>query len=143
MLLTEMIEILATLLNNGTSPVTGAQILQKSTVDEMFKNQIPNLPDFARNGIPDSKPWLTNPIPDLYPAPGHQQGWGLTFMLTGGSTGRSPGTAQWAGLPNLWWWCDRKKGIAGIVCSQVLPFADAKVLGLWFAVETGIYAGLQ
>jgi hypothetical protein len=60
-----MIEILATLLSNGTSPITGAQILQQSTVDEMFKNQIPNLPNFARNGIPDSKPWLTNPIPDL------------------------------------------------------------------------------
>ncbi|TVY35577.1 Acyltransferase [Lachnellula subtilissima] len=139
----EYAQILAVLLNNGTSPITGAQILKQVTVDEMFKNQIPNLPTFARNGIPDAKPWLTNPIPDLYPAPGHEQGWGLTFMLTGGPTGRSPGTAQWAGLPNLWWWCDREKGIAGIICSQVLPFADAKVLGLWFGVEGGIYAGLQ
>jgi CubicO group peptidase (beta-lactamase class C family) len=137
-------EILATLLNDGTSPTTGAQILQKSTVEEMFKNQIPKFPNFGRQGIPASKPWLTNPLPDLYPIPPEQpQGWGLTFMLTSGPTGRSPGTATWAGLPNLWWWCDREKGVAGIICSQVLPFADAKVLGLWFDVETGIYAALE
>ncbi|TVY38846.1 Acyltransferase [Lachnellula occidentalis] len=140
----EYAQILATLLNNGTSPLTGAQILKQVTVEEMFKNQIPNEPTFARYGVPDAKPWLTNPLPDLYPAgPGHEQGWGLTFMLTGGPTGRSPGTANWAGLANLWWWCDREKGVAGIVCSQVLPFADAKVLGLWFGVEAEVYAGLQ
>jgi len=137
------IEILATLLNNGTSPKTGAQILQASTVDEMFRNQISDFPNFGRQGIPASKPWLTNPLPDLYPIPKEQpQGWGLTFMLTSGPTGRSEGTATWAGLPNLWWWCDRKKGVAGIICSQVLPFADPKVLGLWFNIETAIYEAL-
>jgi len=139
----EYAQILATLLNDGKSPKTGAQILQASTVDEMFRNQIPDFPNFGRQGIPDSKPWLTNLLPDLYPIPKEQpQGWGLTFMLTSGPTGRSDGTAFWAGLPNLWWWCDRKKGVAGIIASQVLPFADAKVLGLWFNIETGIYEAL-
>lgn len=110
----------------------------------MFRNQISEFPDFGRQGIPPAKPWLTNPLPDLYPIPREQpQGWGLTFMLTGGPTGRSDGTATWAGLSNLWWWCDKEKGIAGIVCSQVLPFADPKVLGLWFAVETAIYEELK
>jgi CubicO group peptidase (beta-lactamase class C family) len=140
----EYAQILATLLNNGTSPTTGAQILQPSTVDEMFKNQIPEFPNFGTQGIPDAKPWLTNPIPNLYPGrEGETQGWGLTFMLSGGSTGRSSGTAMWAGLPNLWWWCDREKGVAGIVCSQILPFADPKVLGLWVGIETGVYSSLQ
>lgn len=94
-------EILATLLNNGTSPITGKRILETTTVDEMFRNQIPNLPNFAAQGIPPSKPDLTNEIAHLYPSP-TPQGWGLTFMLTGGSTGRSEGTAHWAGLANLW-----------------------------------------
>lgn len=35
-------EILATLLNNGTSPVTKAKILSPDTVNLMWENQIPN-----------------------------------------------------------------------------------------------------
>ena len=119
-------------------------MLRKETVDEMFSNQIPQFPNFGRQGIPAAKPDLTNPIPELYPVSGDPpQGWGLTFMLSnGGATGRSKGTVQWAGLPNLWWWADREKGIAGIVCTQILPFADAAVLGLWVTVEAEIYKAL-
>ncbi|KAK9454025.1 beta-lactamase family protein [Dipodascopsis uninucleata] len=135
--------IISTLLNDGTSPATGAQILKKSTVDEMFRNQIPNFPNFGRKGIPDAKPELTNAIPDVYPLSGNApQGWGLTFMLTGGATGRSSGTGQWAGLANLWWWCDREKGVGGFICSQVLPFVDAKVIGLWVDIESTVYKAI-
>ncbi|ETI26882.1 hypothetical protein G647_09981 [Cladophialophora carrionii CBS 160.54] len=137
----EYCQILATLLNDGTSPITGAQILKKETVDLMFQNQIPEFPNFGRQGIPPAKADLTNAIPDLYP--GKEQGWGLTFMLSDGPTGRSTGTAHWAGLPNLYWWCDRAKGVAGIICSQVLPFADPQVLGLWVNLESGVYGGLS
>lgn len=137
----EYVKILAALLNDGTSPITGAKLLEKSTVDEMFKNQIPQFPDFGHKGIPPSKPDLTNPIPDLYP--GKKQGWGLTFMLSDGPTGRSDGTAHWAGLPNLFWWCDREKGVAGMIASQILPFCDAQLLGLWVQFESGVYIGLQ
>lgn len=121
------IEILATLLNAGTSPRTGYQLLKSSTVDEMFTNQIRQFPNFGRQGVPAAKPDLTNPVPDLYPeGPDTPQGWGLTFMLTnldGIAEGRGQGTAWWAGLANLFWWCDRQKGIAGMVASQILPFA--------------------
>lgn len=138
-------QIIATLLNDGTSPTTGARILSKATVDQMFTNQIPEYPNFARQGIPDAKPDLTNRIPEIYPVPGNPpQGWGLTFMLTnGGATGRSKSTGFWAGLPNCWWWCDREKGVGGIVCSQILPFADSKVLGAWFDVETQVCNALR
>ncbi|KAF1921503.1 beta-lactamase/transpeptidase-like protein [Ampelomyces quisqualis] len=138
-------QIIATLLNNGTSPTTKKQILKKETVDLMFTNQIEQFPDFGRQGIPDAKPDLTNPLSDLYPNEGKApQGWGLTFMMAnGGPTGRSKTTGFWAGLPNCWWWCDREKGVGGIVCSQILPFADMKVLGLWFDIETQIYNALK
>ena len=36
-------QVLAALLNDGESPNTGARILKKETVDEMFTNQIPNV----------------------------------------------------------------------------------------------------
>ncbi|KAL6709166.1 hypothetical protein ACN47E_001982 [Coniothyrium glycines] len=137
-------QIIATLLNDGKSPTTGAQILKKETVDQMFTNQIEQFPDFGRQGIPDAKPDLTNPLPEIYPVEGNPpQGWGLTFMLSnGGPTGRSKSTGFWAGLPNCWWWADREKGVGGIVCCQILPFGDAKTLGLWFGIESQIYQAL-
>jgi len=111
----------------------------------MFRNQIKEFPNFGKQGIPAAKPDLTNAIPELYPVPGNPaQGWGLTMMLSnGGATGRSVSTGFWAGLPNLWWWCDREKGVAGIICTQILPFADDKVLGMWVDIESKIYAALK
>lgn len=129
------------LINNGTCPKTSVQILRKETVDEMFTNQIPHMPNFSRQGIAAAKPELTNAAPELYPVAGNgPQGWGLTFMQSkGGATGRSQDTVHWAGLANLWWWADREKGVGGMVCSQVLPFLDMNVLGLWGTVEAEIY----
>ena len=111
----------------------------------MFSNQIPHMPNYSRQPIPASKPDLTNPIPELYPVPGNPpQGWGLTFMFSnGGATGRSTATAHWAGLANLWWWADREKGVAGMVCSQILPFVDLNVLQLWGGVEAEVYKALD
>lgn len=133
------------LLNDGRCPRTGVEILKPSTVDEMFKNQVPHLPDFGRQSIPAAKPDLTNPVPELYPVSGNPpQGWGLTFLLSnGGPTGRGRNTGHWTGLANCWWWCDREQGVAGMVASQILPFADGHVLKLWTDVETEVYAGLQ
>ena len=110
----------------------------------MFTNQISQFPDFGRQGIPAAKPDLTNAIPDIYPVEGKPpQGWGLTFMLSnGGPTGRSKSTGFWAGLPNCWWWCDREKGVAGMIASQVMPFGDQQVMGQWFACEGAVYAAL-
>ncbi|EXJ79961.1 beta-lactamase [Capronia epimyces CBS 606.96] len=117
-------QIISVLLNDGVHPGTGARILKKETVDQMFTNQIPEFPNFGRQGIDDPKPLLTNPLSDLYPDP-HDvpQGWGLTFFLhLRDSAVHSEGTGWWAGLPNLFWWADRKRGLGGIIGSQILPF---------------------
>lgn len=118
-------EILATLLNHGTHPKTGTQILKRSTVDEMLKNQLPDLPDFARNLSPPAKPYYVNGAPEMYPQQGNPpQGWGLSFfkLLEAGPTGRSTGSVFWSGLFNLIWWVDFERGIAGMIASQILPF---------------------
>ncbi|KYK57373.1 hypothetical protein DCS_04382 [Drechmeria coniospora] len=140
----EYCRIIGVLLNDGTCPRTGVKLLEKATVDEMFSNSIPQFPQFGRQGMPSTKPELTNTIPDIYPTVGNTtQGYGLTFMLTGGSTGRAEGTAGWAGLPNLYWWADRQNGIGGMVCTQILPFGDAKVIGMWLALEAAVYQALK
>jgi CubicO group peptidase (beta-lactamase class C family) len=137
-------EILAVLLNDGTSPSTGKQLLKKSTVDEMFRNQIPHLPSLTEKPFPDAKPELTNASVGAYPTvEGDRQGWGLSFLISGGNSGRSLSTAHWTGLPNVFWWCDRDQGIAGIVCTQILPFGDRHSFKLWLDVEEGVYKGLE
>lgn len=66
----EYVQVLATLLNDGKSPKTGAQILKPETVEEMWKNQIPDQPNFARQGIGAAKPEATNALPEMYPQEG-------------------------------------------------------------------------
>ncbi|KAK4503729.1 hypothetical protein PRZ48_004644 [Zasmidium cellare] len=141
----EYVQILATLLNDGKSPITGERILQQDTVNMMWENQIPDMPDFARQGIPDAKREQTNPTPELYPQEGNPpQGWGLSFMLTQepGATGRGRNTAWWAGIANLFWWCDREKGVAGMIAGQIMPFLDPNILGQWVACESAVYASV-
>lgn len=141
----EYAQIIAMLLNNGTHAPSGAQILKPATINEMFTNQIPEFPNFGRVPIDPPKPEYSNALPELYPEP-HEipQGWGLTFFLhLKPSAIHSEGTGWWAGLPNLFWWCDRAKGIGGIIASQIIPFGDPNVLGLWAAVEQGLYQNLE
>jgi CubicO group peptidase (beta-lactamase class C family) len=141
----EYAQVVAVLLNDGVHAPTGARILKEETVKEMFTNQIPDMPDFARQGISPPKPLLANPTPELYPEdPSIPQGWGLTFFLhLRDSAVHGEGTGWWAGLPNLFWWADRKRGIGGIIASQIIPFGDMKVLGLWAQLEAGILQNLQ
>ena len=112
----------------------------------MWENQVPKLPDFARQGIPAAKAEQTNPSPELYPQEGNPpQGWGLSFMITqeAGATGRGKNTAWWAGIANLFWWCDRERGAAGMIASQVMPFGDGHVMGQWGACEAAVYSALS
>ena len=55
----------------------------------------------------------------------------------------SKGTGWWAGLPNLFWWADRSRGVGGIIASQILPFGDLKIMGLWGEMEGGILQALE
>lgn len=138
-------QIISMLLNDGVHAPTGAQILKKETVDQMFENQIPNFPNFGRNPISPPKPQYSNALPELYPEP-HEipQGWGLTFFLhLKPSAIHSQGTGWWAGLANLFWWADREKGVGGMIASQIIPFGDPKILGTWATVEAGIYQNLE
>ncbi|KAJ6145439.1 hypothetical protein N7470_009334 [Penicillium chermesinum] len=120
----EYCKVIAVLLGVANVPGRASQLLSKVDTRREARSDEPN------PGIV-SDPW------------NEPQGWGLSFMLSnGGATGRSVETVFWAGLANLWWWCDRQKGIGGIVCTQILPFADAQVLGLWGTVEAELYKAL-
>lgn len=103
------------------------------------------MPDFGRQGVSAAIPELANAAPELYPIPDRTlpQGWGLTWMITSSPTGRTATSAFWAGIANCFWWCDREKGVAGVIATQVLPFGDPKLIPLWVNVEAGVYSSLS
>ncbi|EEH39653.1 beta-lactamase family protein [Paracoccidioides lutzii Pb01] len=141
----DYLDILTTLLNDGASPKTGQQLLTKSTVDQMFENQIPHMPNFGRQDTHlNAKPDFVKNVPDFYPLNNNEpQGWGLSFMITSSVTGRSLKSGMWAGIANLFWWCDREHGIAGVISTQILPFGDVKLFDLWADVEKKVYDSLK
>ncbi|KAH3682013.1 hypothetical protein WICPIJ_007005 [Wickerhamomyces pijperi] len=139
------VQFLATLMNDGVCPITGARILKKETIDEMFVNQIPEMPDFGRRKL-TALDGLSYNITDLYPQEGNPpQGWGLSFFinLTPLPTGRSAGSGFWCGLSNVFYWFDRETGITGMVAAQILPFPDPKTFKAWADIETVVYQSLQ
>ena len=107
----EYCPITAILLNDGTHPTTGNEILTPETLwkclptssrDARFRASGDRA---TKAGIVPPKPESSNPLPDLYPQPRDQaQGCGLSFFLNvhPSATGRAAGKAWWAGLPNLY-----------------------------------------
>ncbi len=77
--------------------------------------------------------------------PGLSKSWGLTFMINDedAPTGRPAGSLAWAGLGNLYYWIDRKNGVAGFWGSQHFPFLDPAAFGGFLAFEAAVYRGLK
>ena len=67
--------------------------------------------------------------------------WALTFMINeeDAPTGRPAGALGWAGLPNLYYWIDRKNGIGGFWATQIFPFADPTSVGGYLDFEKAVY----
>ena len=66
----QYVQVLAALLNDGKSPKNGAQILKAETVNLMWENQIPQHPDFGREGLTPAKAEMSNAAPEIYPQEG-------------------------------------------------------------------------
>jgi len=121
------------LLRGGT--LDGARILAADTVAAMARNHI-GAAEVVKmhSAIPASSY-------DCELFPGMVTKWGLGFLINteAGPDGRSAGSLAWAGLVNTYFWADPVAGIAGVLLTQSLPFADPKVLSLLGALERGVY----
>ncbi|MBX9698119.1 MAG: beta-lactamase family protein [Acetobacteraceae bacterium] len=121
-------------LNGGT--LDGVRILAPETVAEMRRDQIAPLEvGPMRTALPGS----SNDV-ELFP--GMRKGWGLSWMINSRDTpeGRSAGSLFWAGLGNTYYWIDPTRDRAGVIATQILPFADAKVLALLADFERAVNA---
>jgi CubicO group peptidase (beta-lactamase class C family) len=76
--------------------------------------------------------------------PGARIRWGLGYMLNldPGPNGRSAGTVSWGGIFNTYYWLDPVRRVTGLIMTQILPFADPRVVALYGRFERAIYAAL-
>ena len=122
-------------LNGGA--LDGARILSPETVAELRRDQIAPL---KVHKLETALPASSN---DAEFFPGMPKSWSLAFMINeedapGG--GRSAGSLAWAGLANTYYWIDPKRDLAGVIVTQILPFADLKAVDLLHAFERAVHA---
>jgi methyl acetate hydrolase len=117
----------------------GTQVLKPETVRLMAQNAIG---DLNVHLLKTAIPAYSN---DAEFFPGMVKKWGIGFMINTEQVpgGRSAGSLTWAGLGNTYFWIDQKKGIAGVIMTQLVPFADHKVLDLYSRFENAIYSSLM
>lgn len=112
----------------------------------MFTNQLPEWPDFSKQEIDGTIPSPFPVIPHFHSQDDNtREGWGLSLYLnqTEFISGRSAGSGFWYGVANLFYWIDLKKGVTGMLCTQILPFGNPNALNLFADFETTVYKGLQ
>jgi CubicO group peptidase (beta-lactamase class C family) len=133
----DYLTFLQMLLQGGA--VNGVRLLKAETVAEMYRNSTGSIPCGV---LKSEMPALSNDV-DLFP--GAPLRWTLGYMLNvdAGPNGRSAGTVSWGGLFNTYYWIDRARKVTGLILTQVLPFADARVLKLYGRFESGVYEALK
>lgn len=120
-------------LNDGAGP--HGRVLKPETVQMAAQN---HLGEMKIKGLPGVIGWLSN-YAEFFP--GMPKSWALTFMINDedAPTGRPAGALAWAGLPNLYYWIDRRNGIGGYWATQVFPFADPTSVGGYLDFEKAVY----
>lgn len=114
----------------------GARILKPETVELMFTDQLAGAEHTG--GITSTVPELANDVPAMPIA----QGWGLGLHLRHEQLPemRAPGSGDWAGLFNCYYWIDRSSGLSASLYTQLLPFFDMGAVMTLLGVEQALYA---
>jgi CubicO group peptidase (beta-lactamase class C family) len=133
----DYIAFLRMLLNAGA--LDGARVLRPETVALMAQNHIGELDVTV---LKTQSPGMSN---DAEFFPGMTKKWGLSWLINTEEVPgrRSAGSLAWAGLFNTYYWLDPKKQVAGVLLTQILPFADATVLHLLDDFENGVYRMME
>ena len=132
----DYLQFLQMLLHGGAW--NGARLLRPETVALMHRNHTGDLPAGVMR---TARPEMSNDV-DFFP--GARIRWGLGYMLNldPGPSGRSAGTVSWGGIFNTYYWLDPVRRVTGLVMTQILPFADPRVLALYGRFERAVYEAL-
>jgi methyl acetate hydrolase len=117
----------------------GAQLLRPETVALMGESQIGEI---TAGIMKTANPQRSNDV-DFFP--GIPCKWGLGYMINTqpGPNGRSAGSLTWAGIYNTYYWLDPQKRVAGVILTQILPFADRQTVKLYGEFESAVYDALK
>ncbi|MGH6963085.1 MAG: serine hydrolase domain-containing protein [Phenylobacterium sp.] len=119
----------------GEGSLDGVPVLSPKTVRSLTQVETgAHKASFIKSVLPT----MSN---DFDPYPDMAAGHGLATMVTPVPTGdgRDAGALGWAGLANTYYWVDPAGGKAGLIMTQLLPFADPEVLTLFTALERDAY----
>jgi methyl acetate hydrolase len=130
----DYLRFLQALLRGGE--LDGARILKDETVAQVNRNHLGEL------NVGLLKTVVPGASNDAEFFPGAPKKWGLAYMINAedADVGRSAGSLAWAGLANTYYWIEPNRKLAGVFLTQVLPFADARVLGVFEQFERGVYS---
>jgi methyl acetate hydrolase len=129
----DYIRFVRMILNDGQ--LDGARILKADTIEAMGRNAIGAI---GVRALKTASPQESRDF--TFIADGRDK-WGLGFLINVDRVPgkRSAGSLSWGGKYNTYFWIDRTRGIAGVMLTQFLPFADREVLALYDTFERGIY----
>lgn len=122
------------ILNDGK--LGSVRLLKEQTVRDMERNQTG---DVKVRLQPTAEPLRSRP----YPLGAGEDVWGLGFQLAAPAkpvaSMRRPGSMNWAGINNTFFWIDPQSEIGVIVLMQMLPFYDDAALQVLQGVERLVY----
>ncbi|GAA5975927.1 hypothetical protein JCM5350_000781 [Sporobolomyces pararoseus] len=150
------LKVLQALLNGGVCPPSTSsdgsssrreRILSKESVDALFQ------PRFGSSDRESSIMKTFLPFVEERSDPwSHRSGKqfeGCNFAfggLTSGEgfpSGRSKGALAWSGAANTFWVVDRKKDVAFLVWTCLIPHSHENLMNVWEEVETLLYEGIN
>ena len=123
----------------GSGSLDGVPILRPETVALMGENQIGKIEvGMLRTTVPA----LSNDV-NFFPGISSKWGFGHMINMEAVKDGRSAGSMTWGGLFNTYYWIDPRRRITAVFMTQVLPFADNRVLWIYNQFERGIYEAVK
>lgn len=131
----DYMRFLRMLLNGGM--LDGVRVLSADGVARMLASHTGGL-DAGR--MATARPRISADV-DFFP--GRRMSHGFAFLrLEEDAPGRRRAGAQgWAGLMNTHCWLDPAGGQAGLILTQLLPFADARFMAVYDRFERAAHAG--
>ena len=130
----DYLRFLRMVLNGGQ--LDGKRILRKETMDSLLQNQIGSVQ------IPVLKSANPAVTADVELFPGLKKSHSMAFMRVDEDVpgARSAGSQTWAGVLNTHYWFDPAANLAGLIMTQLLPFADPRFMQTYAAFEQAAYA---
>jgi methyl acetate hydrolase len=126
------------ILNHGQ--LGSVRVLKEQTVRDMERNQTGSVKVRLQ---PTAEPLRSKP----YPLGAGEDVWGLGFQLAAPAKPeanmRRPGSMNWAGINNTFYWIDPQPQIGVIVMMQMLPFYDDAAIGILQGTEKLVYQHIR